>query len=58
MIFQSIAEEQARIIEQMSTLCEQLINELSQYRNIEEEEKRLKELEGKERCTRKITHSK
>lgn len=45
MIYQAIAEEQARIIDELSTLCKQLISELSQYKNCEEEEKRLKELE-------------
>ena len=42
---EGIAEEQARIIDELSALCKQLISELSQYKNCEEEEKRLKELE-------------
>ena len=46
MIWQSIAEEQARIIEKLVKLCKDLIYQLSQYKNIDEEEKRLKELEG------------
>ena len=45
MIWQSIAEEQARIIEKLVKLCKELIYQLSQYKNIEEEEKILKELE-------------
>lgn len=45
MIYQAIAEEQARIIDELSALCKQLISELSQYKNCEEEEKRLKKLE-------------
>ena len=46
MIWQAIAEEQAYIIEKLVKLCNELINQLSQYKNCEEEEKRLKELEG------------
>lgn len=46
MIFQAIAEKQAQIIEEMGKFCRQLIDELSQYKNIDEEEQRLKELEG------------
>lgn len=46
MIWQSIAEEQARIIEKLVKLCKDLIYQLSQYKNIDEEEERLKELEG------------
>lgn len=45
MIYQAIAEEQARIIDELSALCKQLISELSQYKSCEEEEKKLKELE-------------
>lgn len=46
MIFQALAEKQARIIEEMGAFCRQLLDELSQYKNIDEEEKRLKKLEG------------
>ena len=45
MIYQAIAEAQARIIDELSALCKQLISELSQYKNCDEEEKRLKKLE-------------
>ena len=48
MIWQSIAEEQARIIEQLVKLCNGILNQLSQYKNIDEEERRLQELEGKD----------
>ena len=44
MDWQSIAERQAITIEELSVLCHELINELSQYKNIEAEEKRLSEL--------------
>lgn len=46
MMWQLIAEQQALIIEKLSDLCKELINQLSQYKNIENEEERLKELEG------------
>ncbi|MBQ6318183.1 MAG: hypothetical protein IJI23_00135 [Lachnospiraceae bacterium] len=46
MIWRSIAEEQARIIEQLVDLCNNLIYQLSQYKNIEDEERRLRELNG------------
>lgn len=46
MIWQSIAEEQARIIEELTSLCAGLISELSQFKNIEEEEAKLKAIEG------------
>lgn len=49
MIFQALAEKQAQIIEEMGKFCRQLIDELSQYKNIEEEERKLRELEGNER---------
>lgn len=46
MIWQSVAEEQAHIIEKLVKLCNELIDQLSQYKNIDEEERRLRELEG------------
>ncbi len=46
MIFQALAEKQARIIEEMGVFCRQLLDELSQYKNCDDEEKRLEELEG------------
>ena len=46
MIWQAIAEEQAHIIEKLVKLCNELIDQLSQYKNIDEEERRLRELEG------------
>lgn len=46
MIWKSIAEDQARIIEKLVKLCHHLIDLLSQYTSIEEEEELLKELEG------------
>ncbi|MBO4266609.1 MAG: hypothetical protein J5910_05405 [Lachnospiraceae bacterium] len=49
MIYQAIAEAQARIIDELSALCKQLISELSQYKNCEEEERKLRELEGTDR---------
>lgn len=45
MIWQAIAEQQERVIEELIKLCKELIYQLSQYKNIEEEEKILKELE-------------
>lgn len=47
MIWKSIAEEQARIIEQLVALCNEILGQLSQYKNIEEEEEKLKALEDK-----------
>lgn len=47
MIWQSIAEEQARIIEELTDLCNRLISELSQFKNIEDEEKLLEKLKHK-----------
>ena len=47
MIFQFIAEEQALIIEQLTDLCNKLLEELSQYKNIEKEEQLLRKLEDK-----------
>ena len=47
MIWQSIAEEQARIIEQLVKLCSDILSQLSQYKNIDDEEERLRTLEGK-----------
>lgn len=44
MEWQTIAEKQAVTIEEISELCRELIYELSQYKNIEAEEKRLSEL--------------
>ena len=47
MIFQELAEKQARIIEEMGVFCRQLLDELSQYKNIDDEEERLRTLEDK-----------
>lgn len=44
MDWQSIAESQVIIIEGLSVLCKEVINELSQYKNIETEESRYSEL--------------
>ena len=46
MIWQAIAEQQQKLIDEMSKLCQDLIDQLSQFKNIEEEEQRLRELEG------------
>ena len=46
MIWKSIAEDQARIIEQLINLCHRLIDLLSQHTSVEEEEELLRELEG------------
>lgn len=43
--WRAIAERQALIIENPSLLCYDLTSELAQYKNIDEEEKRLAELE-------------
>ncbi len=45
MIWQAIAERQALVIEALTALCSDLISQLSQYKNVEAEEQRLKELE-------------
>lgn len=44
MIWQAIAEEQTRIIEELTNLCSELISQLSQFKNIEAEEKILERL--------------
>ncbi len=44
MDWQKVAEEQALIIGNLSQLCHEILYELSQYKNIEAEEKRLSEL--------------
>ena len=44
MDWQTAAEKQALIIEELSELCKSLLLELSQHKNIEEEEKRLREI--------------
>lgn len=49
MIWQAIAEQQERVIEELIKLCDDLIARLSQYTNIEEEERKLRELEGNDR---------
>ena len=43
MNWQEIAIEQMLIIENLTTFCEDLIYELAQYRNVEDEERRLRE---------------
>lgn len=48
MDWQSIAESQAMVIEGLSVLCKEVINELSQYKNIETEENRYSELMSKD----------
>ena len=49
MIWQAIAEQQERVIEELIKLCDDLIARLSQYTNIEEEERKLRDLEGNDR---------
>ena len=49
MIWQAIAEQQERVIEELIKLCDDLIARLSQYTTIEEEERKLRELEGNDR---------
>lgn len=44
--FKRIAMREADIVESLSSLCHELITQLSQYTDMEEEEKRLEELEG------------
>ena len=44
MNWQEIAEKQALIIEELTELSTEIIFQLSQYKNIEQEEERLKEL--------------
>lgn len=44
MEWQHIAEEQAITIEGLAKLCHELLSELSQYKTVENEEKRLSEL--------------
>ena len=41
----SVIERQASIVDELSFLCHQLINELHQYKNVEAEEQRLEEIE-------------
>jgi len=40
----SVIERQASIVDELSFLCHQLINELHQYKNVEAEEQRLEEI--------------
>ncbi len=47
MIWQAIAERQALVIEELTALCNDILSQLSQYKNVEAEEERLKELEDK-----------
>lgn len=47
MIWQAIAERQALLIEELTSLCSDILTQLSQYKNVEAEEERLKELEEK-----------
>ncbi len=49
MIWQAIAEQQERVIEELTKLCNELVAELAQFKNIEEEERKLRELEGTDR---------
>lgn len=49
MIWQAIAEQQERVITELAKLCDDLIAQLAQYKNVEEEEQRLRELEGQDR---------
>lgn len=49
MIWQAIAEQQERVIDELIRLCDDLIAQLAQYKNIEEEERKLRELEGNDR---------
>lgn len=51
MIWQSIAEQQEKVIEELVALCNSILAQLAQYKNIEEEERRLQELEGENRWT-------
>lgn len=45
--FEDIAIEEAEIIDRLFVLCKKLLMDLSQYRSIEAEEEKLKELEDK-----------
>ena len=45
--WQSIAEGQATIVDGLSFLCRDLIDELAQFCNVDEEGKRLAELEAR-----------
>ena len=45
MLWQEIVLQQERVIEELTQLCKELLSQLSQYRSIEEEEERLRELE-------------
>lgn len=49
MIWEAIAEQQERVIEELVKLCDNLLARLAQHENIEEEERRLRELEGQDR---------
>lgn len=49
MIWQAIAEQQERVIEELIKLCDDIIAQLAQYKNIEEEDRKLRELEGTDR---------
>lgn len=49
MIWEAIAEQQERVIEELVKLCNNLLARLAQHENIEEEERRLRELEGQDR---------
>ena len=49
MIWETIAEQQERVIEELVKLCDNLLARLAQHENIEEEERRLRELEGQDR---------
>lgn len=48
MIWQAIAEQQERVIEELCRLCDDLVARLAQHENIVKEERRLRELEEKE----------
>lgn len=46
MIWQSLAEQQQRIIDELISFCDDLLARLSQYESIEDEERRLRQMEG------------
>lgn len=45
--FEEVAIEEAEVIDRLFVLCRELMMDLSQYKSIEAEEERLKELEDK-----------
>ena len=46
MTWRTIAEQQQKAIDELVKFCDDLLMRLSQFENIEEEERQLRELEG------------